>query len=65
MEIIYSQKRNVTPAKAVEILAKYGTKVTLEEAQIILDFMYKFGRLAINIELKALEIKFMQNINKP
>jgi hypothetical protein len=60
MEIIYSTKRNVTPAKAVEILAKHGTKATLEEAQIILDFMYKFGKLAIETELNALEIKFKQ-----
>jgi len=58
MQIIYSTKRNITPAKAVEILAKHGTKVTLEEAQIILDFMYKFGKLAIETELNALEIKF-------
>ena len=60
MEIIYSTKRNITPAKAVEILAKYGTKVTLEDAQIILDLMYKFGKLAIETELNALEIKFKQ-----
>jgi hypothetical protein len=35
MEIIYSTKRNVTPAKAIEILAQNGTKVTVEEAKII------------------------------
>ncbi|RKR84307.1 hypothetical protein BDD43_4539 [Mucilaginibacter gracilis] len=58
MQIIYSTKHNITSAKAVEILAKHGTKVTLEEAQIILDFMYKFGKLAIETELNALEIKF-------
>ncbi|MEO3406846.1 hypothetical protein AAFN85_23215 [Mucilaginibacter sp. CAU 1740] len=60
MQIIYSNKRNVTPAKAVEILAGYGTKVTLEEAKIILDFMYKFGKLALEAEFNALEIKFKQ-----
>jgi len=60
MQIIYSTKRNVSPAKAVEILAEHGTKITLEEAQIILDFMYKFGKLAIETELNALEIKFKQ-----
>jgi hypothetical protein len=60
MQIIYSTKRYITPAKAVEILAKHGTKITLEEAQIILDFMYKFGKLAIETELNALEIKFKQ-----
>jgi len=60
MQIIYSTKRNITPAKAVETLAEHGTKVTLEEAQIILDFMYKFGKLAIETELKTLEVKFKQ-----
>ncbi len=58
MQIIFSNKRNITAAKAIEILAKHGTKVTPEEAQIILDFMYKFGKLAIETELNALEIKF-------
>jgi hypothetical protein len=60
MEIVYSIKRNVTPTKAVQILAEHGTKVTHEEVQIILDFMYKFGKLAIETELNALEIKFKQ-----
>lgn len=41
-------KRNVTPEKAIEILAKHGTIVTKEEAKLILDFMYKFSILAIN-----------------
>ncbi|MFC3559526.1 hypothetical protein [Pedobacter jamesrossensis] len=62
MEIIYSQKRNVTPTKAVEILEKHGTNVSLEEVKLILDFMYKFGKLAIDTELKALEIRFKQNV---
>lgn len=57
MQINYSHKRNVTPVKAVEILAKHGTKVTLEEAKLILDSMYKFGKLAIEIEFNSLIIK--------
>jgi hypothetical protein len=48
MEINYSGKRNVTPEKAVEILAKHGTKVTVEEAKIILDLAYNFSILAVN-----------------
>jgi hypothetical protein len=64
MELIFSPKRNITPAKAVEILAEHGTKITLEEAQIILDFMYKFGKLAIETELNSLEIKFKQHAKK-
>ncbi len=41
-------KRSVTPEKAVEILREHGTIVTIEEAKIILDFMYNFSKLAIN-----------------
>jgi len=43
-----SDKRNVTPEQAIEILAEHGTKVTKEEAKLILDFMYKFCILAVN-----------------
>ena len=52
MGVDYSEKRSVTPEKAVEILAKHGTKVTIEEAKIILDFMYKIGKLSINQYVK-------------
>ena len=41
------QNRTVTPEIAVNVLAKYGEKVTLEEAELILDFMYNLGKLAI------------------
>ena len=41
------KKRSITPQKAKEILNEHGTHVTLEEAKIILDFMYKFGKLAV------------------
>ena len=64
MKIIYSTKRNITAAKAVKILAENGTKVTLEEAQKILDFMYKFGKLAIETELNTLEIKIKIRNNR-
>lgn len=43
-----TEKRNITPEKAVEILKKHGTIVTLEEAKIMLDLMYKFAKLAVN-----------------
>lgn len=43
-----SDKRNVTPEQAIEILAEHGTKVTKEEAKLILDFMYKFCILVVN-----------------
>jgi hypothetical protein len=47
-----SEKRKITPEKAVEILQKYGTIVTIEEAKIILDFMYKLSKLTLEIILK-------------
>jgi hypothetical protein len=47
-----NEKRAITPEKAVEILKKHGTIVTLEEAKIILNFMYKIGRLAVNQYVK-------------
>jgi len=49
---MHDEKRAVTPAKAVEILKKHGTHVTLEEAKIILDFMYKIGKLSVNQYVK-------------
>ena len=42
------EKRSVTPEKAVKILHEHGTIITLEEAKKILDFMYKFAKLAID-----------------
>jgi hypothetical protein len=60
MELNYSQNRNITPAKAIKILEKHGTKVTTEEAQTILELMYKFSKLAIQMELETLEAKFNQ-----
>lgn len=42
------EKQSITPEKAVEILKKHGTIITTEEAQLILDFLYKFGRLTLN-----------------
>ncbi|MFA6277994.1 MAG: hypothetical protein WC622_14675 [Pedobacter sp.] len=48
------KKRTLTPEKAVEILAEHGTKVTLEEAEIMLDFIYEFAKLAISLRVKEL-----------
>ncbi|RYE59678.1 MAG: hypothetical protein EOP48_00065 [Sphingobacteriales bacterium] len=46
-------KRTLTPAKAVKILEGYGTKITLEEAEIMLDFLYEFVKIAIDQQLQA------------
>jgi len=50
------EKRTVTPEKAVKILQEHGTIVSIEEAKIILDFMYKFGRLAVDQQVNLLKI---------
>lgn len=51
--IMVHKNRSVTPEKTVEILRKHGTIVTLEEAKIILDFMYKFAKLSVNQQVKS------------
>ncbi len=43
-----TEKRTITPEKAVEILKKHGTIVTIDEAKLILDFIYKFANLTLN-----------------
>jgi hypothetical protein len=42
------QQEKLTPEKAVEILARHGTNVTVEEAQLILGFMYILANIALN-----------------
>jgi hypothetical protein len=46
------EKQSITPEKAVKILQEYGTKITIDEAKIILDFMYKIGKLAVKQYIK-------------
>lgn len=45
---MHCERRTITPEKAVEILQEHGTIVTIEEAKLILEFMYKFAILAVN-----------------
>lgn len=42
----YSKK--LTPEKVISILGKHGTKISVEEATIILDFMRKIADVAVN-----------------
>ena len=44
------------PEKAVEVLKKHGQDVTVEEAKLILDFMYKFANIAVAQVLRRQEI---------
>lgn len=49
---VIPQKRTIIPERAVRVLAKYGQKITLAEARIILDFIYNFAILSANQVLK-------------
>jgi hypothetical protein len=46
------EKRTVSPEKAQRLLAKYGTVLSLEEARIVLDFIYKLSNLSVSETLK-------------
>lgn len=47
-----SEQRTVTPEKARKLLAKYGTVLSLEEAKIMLDLLYKLSNLSVSETLK-------------
>jgi hypothetical protein len=49
---VIAQKRTITPERAVRVLAKYGQKISLPEARLILDFMYNFAIISANQVLK-------------
>jgi hypothetical protein len=53
MEHLLKERRRITPDQAVKILAEHGTKVTRKEAEMILDFMYKFAKLALSQYIKS------------
>jgi hypothetical protein len=52
MNFIDPKIRRVTPEMAVQILKEHGTKITIEEAKVILDFMYKIGKLSVDQYVK-------------
>lgn len=45
--------KKLTPERVVNILEKHGTKVSVEEAGIILQFMRKVADVAVNQYLSA------------
>jgi hypothetical protein len=49
------EKQNVTPERAVKILAKHGVIIPPEKAKIMLDFLYKLGNLSVSQCLKKVE----------
>jgi hypothetical protein len=42
------QNRRVTVANAVKVFEKHGTTITIEEAQLMLNFLYKFAKPALD-----------------
>ncbi|KIA92278.1 hypothetical protein OC25_17760 [Pedobacter kyungheensis] len=45
---IHPERRNVTPEMAVRILKRYGRKISLKEARLMMDFMYNLAILSLN-----------------
>ncbi|MBB5439607.1 hypothetical protein HDC92_003300 [Pedobacter sp. AK017] len=43
----FAKKRNIRPEKVVSVLEKYDRKITLAEAELILELSYKFAILCI------------------
>lgn len=57
-----SDKRTISARKAMEILRKHGTVVSINEAEIILDFMYKFAKLSLKQVLERGLEMFLQKL---
>ncbi|RKR83361.1 hypothetical protein BDD43_3567 [Mucilaginibacter gracilis] len=47
-----SEKRNITPEKAVKILSESGVKITEKKAEELLEFMYFLAKLIVNQNFK-------------
>ena len=47
-----TETRTVTPQKAIEILKQHGIIVTIEEAKLILNFMYKVAGISVKTYIK-------------
>ncbi len=47
-----SENYKITPEKAVEMLKKGGFDVTLEQAKLILEFLYKLADISVAQYLK-------------
>jgi hypothetical protein len=45
------EKRKVTPEEVVELMQKEGEILTIEQAQKVLDFMYKMAEITLSILL--------------
>ena len=47
-----SEKRSVTPKKAIEFLEKHGYQINEKEAEEILDFLYFYCKLTVGQLIK-------------
>ncbi len=56
----------ITPDKAIEILRKDGIDVNIEEAQIILDFLYSMANIVVeqNISMRHCDAEIVTQIVK-
>ena len=45
------ENRKVTPEEVVELVKRDGETITIEQAQIVLDFMYTFDRITLEVLL--------------
>ncbi len=46
------EAEKISPEKAIEILKKDGLEVTLEQAKVILEFIYQMAEIAIDQHLE-------------
>jgi len=47
-----NEQFSLTPVKAQRILARYGTHISLEDAEIMLDLLRKLSKLSVSETLK-------------
>ncbi len=47
-----SENDKITPERAIEILKKDGLEVTLEQAKLILEFLYQMADIVVEQHLK-------------
>ncbi|WP_439695373.1 hypothetical protein ACFGVS_20405 [Mucilaginibacter sp. AW1-7] len=47
-----NEKKTVTPAEARKILAKHGTDLSIEDAKIMLELLYKLSKLSVSQVIK-------------
>jgi len=52
----------IQPEKIMEILRQHGTEVTLEQARIVLEFMYKLAAIALATYLGKQEYPLLKTL---